>query len=92
MDSLIQYLDIANKYSSLILVLATLVYVGFTIVLAKETSKLREVETSPFISIIFDISFQAVSHSKIIIKNIGKAPAYNITFNPNFAIESPLHK
>jgi len=38
MDSLIQYLDIANKYSSLILVLATLVYVGFTIVLAKETS------------------------------------------------------
>lgn len=80
MDSLVQYLDVLNKYSSLILVLATLVYVGFTIVLAKETSKLREVETSPFISIIFDISFQAVSHSKIIIKNIGKAPAYNITF------------
>lgn len=80
MDSLIQYLDVLNKYSSLILVLATIVYVGFTIVLAKETRKLREVETSPFISIIFDISFQAVSHSKIIIKNIGKAPAYNISF------------
>ena len=80
MDSLILYLDVLNKYSSLILVLATIVYVGFTIVLAKETRKLREVETSPFISIIFDISFQAVSHSKIIIKNIGKAPAYNISF------------
>ena len=81
MDSLIQYLDIINKYSSLILVLATVVYVGFTIVLAKETRKLREVETSPFVSIIFDTSFQAVSHSKIIIKNIGKAPGYDITFD-----------
>lgn len=76
----IEFFDLANKYSALILTLATIVYVGFTIVLAKETKKLREIETSPFISIIFDISFQAVSHSKIIIKNIGKAPAYNITF------------
>ena len=78
--TIIEFLDLANKYSALILTLATIIYVGFTIVLAKETRKLREVETSPFISIIFDISFQAVSHSKIIIKNIGKAPAYNITF------------
>lgn len=78
MDSLLHFFDILNKYSSLILVLATIVYVGFTIVLAKETRKLREVETSPFISISFDTSF--VSKFKLIIKNIGKAPAYNISF------------
>lgn len=66
--------------ATIILVLATCIYVFFSYKLTKETIKLREVETSPFISIIFDISFQAVSHSKIVIKNIGKAPAYNITF------------
>jgi len=66
--------------ATIVLVLATCIYVYFSYKLTKETIKLREVETSPFISIIFDISFQAVSHSKIIIKNIGKAPAYNITF------------
>ncbi|ATB68506.1 hypothetical protein SJPD1_0378 [Sulfurospirillum diekertiae] len=66
--------------ATIILVLATCIYVFFSYKLTKETIKLREVETSPFISIIFDISFQAVSHSKIIIKNIGKAPAYDISF------------
>ncbi len=78
MDNILQYLDLLNKYSSLILVVATSVYVGFTIVLAKETRKLREVETSPFLSIVFDTTY--VSKFKLIIKNIGKAPAYNITF------------
>ena len=72
--------DWVTAIATIILVLATCIYVYFSYKLTKETIKLREVETSPFISIIFDISFQAVSHSKIIIKNIGKAPAYNITF------------
>jgi hypothetical protein len=72
--------DWITAIATIILVLATCIYVYFSYKLTKETIKLREVETSPFISIIFDISFQAVSHSKIIIKNIGKAPAYNITF------------
>lgn len=72
--------DWVTAVATIILVLATCIYVYFSYKLTKETIKLREVETSPFISIIFDISFQAVSHSKIIIKNIGKAPAYNITF------------
>ena len=72
--------DWVTAIATIILVFATCIYVYFSYKLTKETIKLREVETSPFISIIFDISFQAVSHSKIIIKNIGKAPAYNIIF------------
>ncbi len=72
--------DWVTAIATIILVLATCIYVYFSYKLTKETIKLREVETSPFISIIFDVSFQAVSHSKIIIKNIGKAPAYNISF------------
>jgi hypothetical protein len=72
--------DWVTAIATIILVLATCIYVYFSYKLTKETIKLREVETSPFISIIFDTSFQAVSHSKIIIKNIGKAPAYEITF------------
>ena len=72
--------DWVTAIATIILVLATCIYVYFSYKLTKETIKLREVETSPFISIIFDISFQAISHSKILIKNIGKAPAYNITF------------
>lgn len=79
MESFIQILDVLNKYSSLILVLATAIYVGFTIVLAKETRRLREVETEPFISLHLT-SFYSGGKLKLIIKNIGKAPAYNITF------------
>jgi len=78
--TIIEFLDLANKYSALILTLATIVYVGFTIVLAKETRKLREVETSPFISLHFE-AFYNGGKLKLIIKNIGKAPAYNITFS-----------
>lgn len=72
--------DWVTAIATNVLVLATCLYVYFSYKLTKETIKLREVETSPFISIIFDMSFQSSSHSKIIIKNIGKAPAYNITF------------
>ena len=73
----IEFLDLANKYSSLILTFATIIYVGFTIVLARETRKLREVETTPFISLHFE-AFYASQELKLIIKNIGKAPAYDL--------------
>jgi len=72
-----------SAISTVILVLATIIYVFFTYKLTKETTKLREVETTPFISIYFDTTFPAVNRSKIIIKNIGKAPAYNISFDIN---------
>lgn len=78
MDILLQILDLLNKYSSLILVVVTLVYVFFTIILAKETRKLREVETSPLIGVIANAIAPTVF--KLTIKNIGKAPAYNLSF------------
>lgn len=72
--------DQINDYSSLILVVATIVYVVFTYKLSKETTKLREVETSPFISITLE-PFDNSPILSLVIKNIGKAPAYNINFS-----------
>ena len=72
--------DWVTAFATIVLVVTTIIYVFFAGKLTQETVKLREIETSPFISIIFDTSFKVVSHSKIVIKNIGKAPAYNITF------------
>lgn len=77
-DNILPALDILNKYSSLILVFATVIYVVFTYKLSRETTKLREIETTPFISLSFDTSF--VSKFKLTIKNISKAPAYDISF------------
>jgi Ca2+/Na+ antiporter len=70
--------DWVTAIATIILVLATCVYVYFSYKLTKETIKLREVETSPFISISFDTTF--VSKFKLNIKNIGKSPAYNLSF------------
>ncbi len=69
-----------TAFATIILVATTIIYVFFAGKLTQETVKLREVETTPFISIYFDTTFSAASHSKIIIKNIGKSPAYNISF------------
>lgn len=71
--------DWVTAIATIILVLATCIYVYFSYKLTKETIKLREVETSPFISISFDTSF--VSKFKLNVKNIGKAPAYNLSFD-----------
>ncbi len=76
MNEISVYLDGLNKYSSLILMFATLVYVYFTYKLTKETTKLREVETTPFMSIYIKVD----SKLSLIVENIGKAPAYDIEF------------
>ena len=75
-------LKLINEFSSLILVIATVIYVIFTFKLSQETTKLREVETSPFIS----LTLEPLGNSmmlKLVIKNIGKAPAYKIDFSVN---------
>ncbi|QAR32025.1 hypothetical protein EP073_00980 [Geovibrio thiophilus] len=56
---------------------AIAIYVYFTIQLAKETKKLREVETSPLITVYLQ-SFKRTQYMELVIKNIGKAPAYDI--------------
>lgn len=63
--------------STVLLLLATSVYVYFSYKLTKETIKLREVETSPF------ITARITPHNysrmlKLEIENIGKAPAYDV--------------
>lgn len=63
-----------SALSSLVLVFATIVYVYFTYKLTKETTKLREIETTPFISIYT----RATNPIEMVIENIGKAPAYDI--------------
>ncbi len=69
-----------SAISTLILVAATFIYVFYTTKLADETKKLRELETSPFLSLQIDL-FRNSHHLQLTIKNIGKAPAYNISFN-----------
>lgn len=68
-----------SAFSSLILVVATIIYVAFTYKLFSETKKLREIETSPFISLELS-PFRSSIYLSLKIKNIGKSPAYNISF------------
>lgn len=59
------------------LFVATSIYVYFSYKLTQETIKLREVETSPFLS----IKIEPYQHSHMLlleIENIGKSPAYNV--------------
>jgi hypothetical protein len=63
--------------ATIILVLTTIIYVYFAGKLTQETVKLREVETTPFISISFDISYQMVSHSKLIFVSYTRFNSYN---------------
>ncbi|MCT7616261.1 hypothetical protein N5U05_00725 [Aliarcobacter butzleri] len=74
-----EFTNAITALSSLLLVIATIVYVTFTYKLFAETKKLREVETSPFISLVLS-PFRSSIHLSLKIKNIGKAPAYNISF------------
>lgn len=54
--------------------IATSIYVIFAYKLTKETIRLREVETTPFISMHVKPDLML----SLIIENIGKAPAYNV--------------
>ncbi len=66
-----------SAIAAFVMVIATSIYVYFTIQLAKETKKLREVETSPLI-VAYLQSFKRTTYMELVIKNIGKAPAYDI--------------
>lgn len=64
--------------STVVLVVVTGIYVFFSYKLTVETKKLREVETTPFISISFEAL--SVSSFKVVVKNISRSPAYNVSF------------
>jgi len=80
--------DWITAISTVILLISTMIYVFFTYKLTKETVKLREVETTPFISLHIDSDIGSL---KVIVKNIGKAPAYNISFSMDKKYESYFH-
>lgn len=66
-----------SAISAIVMVVVTAVYVYYTTKLAKETTKLREVETSPFVTAYFH-SFKRNILMEFVFENIGKAPAYNL--------------
>jgi len=82
-------IEIITVIVTILMLLATGIYVYYTKQLLEETIKLREVETSPFIGVHLDISSGL---SKIIIKNIGKSPAYNLNIHFNEDILKAIRK
>lgn len=70
--------------------LLALVNLLFVYLLLRETVKLREVETEPELSIYIQQNQTISGVYDIIVKNIGKGPAYNLTFH--FDTESELIK
>jgi hypothetical protein len=63
---------------SILMFLTTVVYVYYTSQLVKETVRLRELETNPFIGANIHIG---KGFSMIVVKNIGKVPAYNLSIH-----------
>lgn len=63
--------------ATVVLVVATIIYVYFSYRLTQETVRLREVETSPFLTIKIE-PYNYSQMLKLEIENIGKSPAYNI--------------
>ena len=65
-----------------VVTLATVVYAALTAILVVETRKLRLVQTEPRIEITVDSLDFAVNIVRLCIRNIGEAPAKNVTFEP----------
>jgi len=65
-----------------VVTLATVVYAALTAILVIETRKLRLVQTEPRIEITVDSLDFAVHIVRLCIRNIGEAPAKNVTFEP----------
>jgi len=72
-------IEILTLILAFFMLVATFTYVYFTYKLTQETAKLREIETSPFISL--HIEAEHSGSMNVIVQNIGKAPAYNISFD-----------
>ncbi len=63
-----------------VMVVATFIYVYYTTKLFKETKKLREVETNPFVTVYIQ-PFKNSNLLELVVENIGKSPAYNLKVN-----------
>jgi hypothetical protein len=63
---------------NLIFAFINILVAGF---LLRETKKLREAETEPELSIYLQQNPKIPSHYDIVVKNIGRGPAYNLSFD-----------
>ena len=84
MDAFLNYLNAnAGSFNVLfggVVAVATVVYAFLTAGLARETKKLREVQTEPHVEISFRPRDEFMSLIDIVVKNIGAGPAYDVTF------------
>ncbi|MEE9282982.1 MAG: hypothetical protein V3U49_02775 [Nitrososphaerales archaeon] len=65
---------------SIVAGLATAVYAGLTWRLVTETRRLREAQTEPKISVIYQPREEWINFIDLVIQNIGLGPAYEIRF------------
>jgi len=88
-----KFLDFLNTNSgafatlfSIIVAVSTAVYAFLTWKLVTETRKMREAQTEPRISVIFQPKEEWISLIDLVIRNIGLGPAYGIKFEitPDF--------
>ncbi|MDC6267326.1 hypothetical protein [Lysinibacillus fusiformis] len=87
-----------NDNNGTIMALLTLVYVGATILIlkankdmVKESVKLREAESRPYV--IAYLEERDTGSAYLVIENIGKSMAYNVEMSSDIKIEYPtIHK
>lgn len=65
---------------------ATVVYAILTYMLVSETKEMREAQTEPRVSVVFQPREEWINFIDLIVKNIGLGPAYDIKFDvkPDF--------
>jgi hypothetical protein len=84
MESILQFLNAnagaLNLLFGGVVAIATVVYAVLTASLARETKKLREVQTEPHVELSFRSRDEFMSLIDIVVKNIGAGPAYDVTF------------
>lgn len=64
-----------------IVAICTIIYVGLTLLLVSETSKMRRVHTDPCVDFTIRESAKGFFHA--CVKNIGNGPAYEVIFHIN---------
>lgn len=76
-------------FISALALIVTVINAQLTWKIVRETEKMREAQTEPFVSVITEPSAQWVNFIDMSIKNIGLGPAYNINFHivPDFEYE-----
>lgn len=81
-------MDVIMVIFTVVIALATVVYAVLTAVLARETIRLREVETEPQICVYLESHKVHDFLLELVVRNIGKAPAYDLRWD--FDANAPL--